>query len=408
MKKYLRPLYLIPAFIGVIVLLVLASYVQLNRDIPDLKLQETATTGTEAELQGGGGEQTLALPWPAKGQAAVSIAGVGSMGSVRDTRSQPIASLAKVMTAYVILKDHPLTPGERGPEITVQASDVEMYRAQERNGESVIPVKEGQTYTQAEMLQGLLIPSGNNFAFMLAAWNSGSVEAFVERMNQEAAALGMTNSHYAEPSGVSAETRSTATDQALLAEVAMANPVFADIVVKKQAILPNVGVLFNVNSELERAQLAGIKTGWTEDSGGCFMFAADREVDGAPVRIYGAVLGQDTLADAFAASSALINGSAGSVQRLALVAKDEQIAAVKTKWGEASSANAAADASVIVWPGLKVERTVESAAALESVKQGQEVGTVTFTAGGQVVPVPLVAGESVSGADIGWRLTRLQ
>ncbi|MGE0056799.1 MAG: D-alanyl-D-alanine carboxypeptidase, partial [Dehalococcoidia bacterium] len=183
MKKYLRPKYLILFVVGLVVLLIGGSYVQLNRDIPNLALKETTDAAIPAEAQGGD-EASLALPWPAKGSAAVAIAGVGQMGAVRDERSQPIASLAKVMTAYVILKDHPLTPGEKGPDIQVQASDVELYRAQERNGESVIAVKEGQTFTQAELLQGLLIPSGNNFAFMQAAWNSGSVEAFVERMNQ--------------------------------------------------------------------------------------------------------------------------------------------------------------------------------------------------------------------------------
>jgi D-alanyl-D-alanine carboxypeptidase (penicillin-binding protein 5/6) len=408
MKKYLRPKYLILYAVGLVALLIFGSYVQLNRDTPDLKLSEVQAAEGDAPEAQGGGEATVALPWPAKGSAAVSIAGVGSMGGVRNERSQPIASLAKVMTAYVILKDHPLTPGEKGPDVQVQASDVDLYKAQENNGESVIPVKEGQTFTQAELMQGLLIPSGNNFAFMLAAWNSGSIDAFVERMNQEAAALGMTNTHYAEPSGVSAETRSTAADQALLAEAAMANPVIADIVVKKQTILPNVGVLFNVNSELESASLAGIKTGWTEDAGGCFMFAADRDVDGSPVRIYGAVLGQDTLADAFNASGALIATANASLQRLPVVTKDEALALVKTKWASDTPAVAAANASIVVWPGLKVERTVEVGPAQESVKQGAEVGKIVYTAGSQVVPVPLLAAESVSGAGLGWRLTRLQ
>jgi D-alanyl-D-alanine carboxypeptidase (penicillin-binding protein 5/6) len=326
---------------------------------------------------------------------------------VRDEQSRPIASLTKVMTAYVILKDHPLKPGENGPVIEVQPSDVEMYLAQERNGESVIPVKAGQTYSEQELIRGLLVPSGNNFGFMLAAWSSGSVEAFVARMNQEAAALGMTNTRYAEPSGISAETRSTASDQAILAEVAMQNPVIAEAVNLKQVILPNVGVLFNVNSELGKANL-GIKTGWTEEAGGCFMFAAAWMVDGAPVRVYGAVLGQDTLADAFAATKALINSAGPNLQRQPVVTKDTALASVDTRWGGSAPVLAAADASVIVWPGLKIDNVVEMNLAAESVKKGQEVGTVTYTAGAQVIPVPLLAGESLSGAGIKWRLTRLR
>jgi D-alanyl-D-alanine carboxypeptidase (penicillin-binding protein 5/6) len=330
------------------------------------------------------------------------------MAAVRDERSRPIASLTKVMTAYVLLKDHPLNPGEKGPVIEVQPADVDLYLAQQRNGESVIPVRAGQTYTQSELMQGLLIPSGNNFAFMLAAWNSGSVEAFVERMNQEAAALGMTNTQYADPSGLSAESRSTAADQARLAEAAMAHPVIAETVAMKQTILPNIGVLFNVNSELGKSSFIGVKTGWTEEAGGCFMFAADYLVDGAPVRIYGAVLGQDVLADAFAGSQQLINGAGANLQRLPVVTKDAELASVETRWGGSAPAIAAADASLVVWPGLEVTSSMAKTATGESVKTGQEVAIVTYTAGAQVVPIQLVAANAISGADIGWRLTRLR
>jgi D-alanyl-D-alanine carboxypeptidase (penicillin-binding protein 5/6) len=138
------------------------------------------------------------------------------------------------------------------------------------------------------------------------------------------------------------------------------------------------------------------------------MFAADWLVDGAPVRVYGAVLGQDTLADAFASTNALINSAGPNLERQPVVTKDTALASVDTRWGGSAPVLAAADASVIVWPGLKVDNVVEMKLAAESVKKGQEVGTVTYTAGAQVIPVPLLAGESLSGAGIQWRLTRLR
>jgi D-alanyl-D-alanine carboxypeptidase (penicillin-binding protein 5/6) len=245
----------------VLVLLVLTSYVQLQRTPPVVAITEVLPDRLRES------DAALALPWPQKGQSAVSVQGVGLVGHARDDRPRPIASLVKVMTAYVVLKDHPLKPGERGPGVEVRTADIDLYRQQRANVESVIEVRAGDTITELELLQGLLVPSGNNYAYMLAAWNSGSVEAFVERMNAEAASLGMTSTRYADPSGLSPATVSTARDQLKLAEAAMADPVFAGIVALKQVTLPAAGVQYNVNSLLVRDDLVGIKTGWTEEAG---------------------------------------------------------------------------------------------------------------------------------------------
>ena len=86
----------------------------------------------------------------------------------------PIASLAKIMTAYVVLRCHPLPAGGPGPPITVTAADAAAYASDKRHGQSVVKVERGEKLTERQALEALLIPSGNNIASMLAGWDAGS------------------------------------------------------------------------------------------------------------------------------------------------------------------------------------------------------------------------------------------
>lgn len=114
----------------------------------------------------------LRLAWPRRGQAAVGVQGVGVIGSRGARRSTPIASLAKVMTAYVVLRDHPLRAAVGGPRITVTPADVAVYRADAAAGQSVVAVQAGERLTERQALEGLLLPSGNNIATLLARWDA--------------------------------------------------------------------------------------------------------------------------------------------------------------------------------------------------------------------------------------------
>ena len=118
--------------------------------------------------------------WPSAGSAAVSIEGLGVVGSAGTTSPQPIASIAKVLTADIILRDHPLTVGSSGPGITFSAADVATYRADLAQKQSVIPVVAGETLSELQALEALLIPSANNIAIRLSEW-----DAVTERVRGE-------------------------------------------------------------------------------------------------------------------------------------------------------------------------------------------------------------------------------
>src|SRR5579871_5721438 len=217
----------------------------------------------ESETLGGNPPQ---LPWPAQGSAAVGIMGMGPLAHSNDSRPHPIASITKIMTAYLTLLDHPLLPGDRGPAVTITSADVATYERELADGQSVVNVEAGETLDEYQLLQALLLPSGNNIADLLAVWDAGSIEGFAAKMNAKATELGMTSTHFVDASGVSPQTVSTAPDLILLAQTAMEDPVFADIVTQSQATLPVAGTVYNVDTALGRAGIVGIKTGSTPEA----------------------------------------------------------------------------------------------------------------------------------------------
>jgi D-alanyl-D-alanine carboxypeptidase (penicillin-binding protein 5/6) len=231
------------------------------------------------------------LPWPADGQSTVEVEGMGGLGTKGRQEPVPIASVAKVMTAYVILQEHPLKGSRPGPVIDVDRRAVDESRSAE---ESTVSVSEGQRLTERQSLELMLIPSGNNIARLLARWNAGTEETFVAKMNRAAAVLGMTRTTYTTASGVEPSTKSTAVDQLKLAREVMKDAVFRSIVAMRSVSVPGVpGPLANVNTLLGRFGVIGIKTGSSTPAGGALMWAARVRVGGTTRLVLGVVLHQN-------------------------------------------------------------------------------------------------------------------
>ena len=233
-----------------------------------------------------------ATGWPVRGQGAFVV----DADAIRHSAGQrpvPIASVAKVMTALIVLREAPLLPGQDGFHLVVSDTDVEDATARGAHGESILTVEPGEELSERQALTALLLPSANNIAIMLARRVAGTVVAFVARMNRTAHRLGMLHTRYTDPSGLAASTTSTAVDQTRLAVVAMRDPTLRAIVGLHSAPMPVVGSVTNTDSILGTHGIVGVKTGSDDAARGCFMFQARRLVAGRPVVITGVVLGQD-------------------------------------------------------------------------------------------------------------------
>jgi len=277
----------------------------------------------------------------------------------------PIASLAKIMTGYVVLRDRPLPAAGPGPVITVTAADAAAYASDERLGQSVVQVAAGEKLTERQALEAMLIPSGNNIASLLARWDASSEAAFVAKMNTCARQLGLRSTRYADASGVNPATVSTASDQFRLTVTALQIPAFRQIVTMPQVTLPVAGVAYNVNAGLGHDGIIGVKTGSSSQAGGCLAFAAIRTVAGSPVTIVGVVLGVQAtpaqpseLNEVISAAENLLGSVGGDLEHVQVIRPGTVLGSVSSAWTAGPAAVAVAGLSVIAWPDTPVTITV--------------------------------------------------
>ena len=349
------------------------------------------------------------LPWPTVGSAAVGVSRLGLIGATLEAPPTPMASVAKVMTALVVLTDKPLRKGETGPTLTMTDQDVATYKADDADEQSVVAVAAGEQLSEFAALQALLIPSGNNIAETLARWDAGSVEAFVAKMNQRAASLHLTRTTFADPAGASFQTVSTPTDLLTMGMAAMQQEVLAQIVSLPEATLPVAGTVYNVNYSLGESGIIGIKTGSGLNSGANFLFAAAATIGGLPLTLYGSVMGQPTLDAAFKAAEALIGAMQATLTVRKVIAQNDVVATYKTEWGSHSDLVATKDVILIEWPGmfLRQRLDVQTPAVDGPVPGGTSAGKLQVVLGDQQVDVALVTAGTLYPPGTVWRLLRI-
>ncbi|MEU5431400.1 serine hydrolase, partial [Streptomyces olivoreticuli] len=397
----------------VALLAIVFCVVQAFRPLPAPKLMTAADKATYT-FQG----EKFAMPWPDQGQAAAKIAGVGSLGTYGEEKPTPTASVAKVMTAYVILKNHPLKKGEKGPDITVDAQAEQDSHAKD---ESLVTLKQGEKVSEYDLLQMLLIPSGNNAARLLGRWDAQSKEAFVAKMNEAAKSLGMGNTTYTDPSGLDETTKSTAVDQLKLAEEVMKDDVFREIVAKPNTNVAGGQHLNNNNDELLlKPGGLGIKTGSSSPAGGTLMWAAKRTIDGKEQLILGVTMdqhfkgGPDVNAEMSLklvkkVSYKMIQDVQSALTSAKLVGKGDVVGYVDDGLGGKTPVVATRDLKGVGWPGMTAKLTVGKGAkpVPHAAKAGTEVGELTVGEGASAQKVPVALQKDLAEPAFGAKLTRL-
>lgn len=224
----------------------------------------------------------------------------------RETRRVPIASLTKVMTAYVVRRQARLDD-----VVTIKQADVRHAVA---GGATTAGLRAGERLTVRDLLYGLMLPSGADAAHALAEKYGPGTAKFVAKMNAAARRLGLRDTRYANADGLPSKAYSTARDQATLAAAALRDPVIATVaktpkrVVGKSA-LHRAHVWRNTNDLLHDGAV-GLKTGFTSQAGYCLSFAAVR--DG---RAYvGVVLGERSEKARSATARRLLDWAEGATE----------------------------------------------------------------------------------------------
>ncbi|WP_411577379.1 D-alanyl-D-alanine carboxypeptidase [Streptomyces sp. HUAS TT20] len=390
----------------VILLVIIFAVVQALRPLPAPALALTA----EESYQFDGGKVTL--PWPSEGQGWMDVDGIGTMDSFGKQTPVAIGSVAKTMTAYIVLKDHPLKAGEEGPTITVDAT-AEKEGGYDKTGESTLnSIKAGDKLTLRQALSAVMIPSANNIARLLARWDAGGSEAaFVKKMNATAKELGMTATTYTDPSGLKESTVSTAGDQVKLGNAVVKIPALVAITSAASWKDPSGHNWPNYNQLPYLVGAIGIKTGSTTAAGGNLLFAARKKVGGETVTVVGAILGQHKPS---------ILDTVNAVSKTALLAAEDALTSAKTvKKGDVvgyvddgldghTPVVVTEDVTAVGWAGLKVKLSFASDTVPHTAKAGTKVGTLTVGDGKTgAVQVPVALKEDLTEPGFGSKLTRL-
>ena len=287
-----------------------------------------------------------------------------------DARMYP-ASMTKMMTGILALEQMNLR------------SQIVMSPAAAYTESSPLGVLPGETIRTDELLNGMLLESDNGAAVALAESMAGSVSSFANIMNGKAEELGMKDSHFVNPNGLTAEGHySTARDMAKLARYAMQNQAFRDIVKQEQRTIywtsPGNKTFraHNTNKLLGKYEgMTGIKTGWTNAAGGCLATGAQRN----GVELIVVLMKADTPDDRFTDGAKLLDYGFEHVKMAKGPAKEKVRHKVWVKGGE--------QATAYVYPSHDIDYPLIN---------GEDTGKYTLTYDvPNVVDAPLQAGEPV-------------
>jgi serine-type D-Ala-D-Ala carboxypeptidase (penicillin-binding protein 5/6) len=353
------------------------------------------------------------ISWPRAREAAVTVDGFGKVWSSGGQAEVPTASVAKMMTAYVVLRDHPLAVNAEGPVITVTAEDASEYRSNIANDDSTAKVAAGERLTEREALEALMLPSADNIAKLLANWDDGGVGAFTAKMNQVARSLGMDHTDYTDPSGLAASTVSTALDQLILVRKAMTIPAFAQIVAMPSATIPVAGVIKNYNTKTGQDGIIGVKTGSDTAAQGCWAFAVRREVGGTKRVVYGVVLGapasfSQLAPTAIAAGVQLADAMPKTVHNVTVLPAGTIVGRITVPWSKTTvPVVTTRDLRGLAVAGTRVSLNTQAQAPdTKSFDDGDQVGEVSSSGLMADVQTPVVTAGSSGNPSFLWRLLR--
>ena len=303
------------------------------------------------------------------------------------------ASVTKIMTLLLVMEAIDSGSLHYDDMVTASAYACSM-------GGSQIWLKENEQMTVGEMLKAVCVASANDASVALAEHIAGSAEAFVEKMNQRAAELGMEDTHFVNPTGLPAEGHVTsAYDIALMSrELILHHPdIRRFTTIWMDTLRDGEFGLSNTNKLIRYYEGAtGLKTGSTDSALYCLSATAERE----GMELIAVILKSPTSTQRFESAKVLLNYGFAAYG-LAEVAPEEPLTAIPVRLGTAASVTVEMEGEEKLLVTKDKIGTMEVQTQLETelaapVEKGQQVGTLTVTSGEEILAqLPLVAGETV-------------
>lgn len=346
----------------------------------------SGTTSTGADSPGAG--STTSAP--------IAVAGTAE--------ALPMASIAKVVTALVVLDAKPIVAGETGPVVTLTAADFQSYLDYNTAGARSVAVFADEQWTELELLQALLLGSSNNHADSVARWAFGSVDAYVVAANTWLADNGLTDTAVVDTTGLQDASAGTATDLAHLASLAATDPIVSAMLSSPASALANRRGVENTTSFLPEEGITGISRSYTDAAGVCFLFTAQVSDGASNFTFSGAFIGEPTYDALTADLAALMASARAGVGLLPVLAAGDAYATFTSAWGDTASAVVGVARTRYAWQAATPEAATVTLKDFATARTGANVGQVRLTVAGEELSAALKLDEGIRDPGLGWRL----
>ncbi len=351
---------------------------------------------------------------PSGGQMLVEVEGgdaywgadaAGAFSSGGDD-PRSIASIAKLVTALVVLDAHPLDgPNDPGPTITFTEADTDLYDRFYVQDAVVARMPDGLTMSLHDSLATMLLPSAANYAVANARWAFGSEGAYVQAARSWLSANGLNNTRIVDATGLDARNTSTPSDLVALGRIAAANPTVARLAATRSISVEGPGTVTNTNDLLGTLGITGLKTGNLGDGSFNLLFTSGLDVGiGGPLAITGVRLGGETHDSTDEDVARFLQSLQDGFHDVDLATAGDTIGTISTPWGSTASLVLERNAALRTWSDTPVAASLETSAP-QTYADGEVVGRVTWTAGPQSTTSDVRISGAIEEPTLWWRLT---
>lgn len=391
-----------PAIAGSIVLLL---FILVLYAVASMLASSPSVAATPKQDIVGQAEEGPSISLP-NGVDAGAVAIIGHDAAIESAGSDealPMASIAKVVTALVVLEERPMAEGTDGEVITMGDADLQYYWDMVAEQGSLSDLAWGEQLSQRTLMERMLVISSGNAALSLTNWAFGSQEAYVEAANAWVEEQGLESMRIVDAVGISADSVATASDMARLARIAYENETVRQML-SIERIQTKGGWEANTNPLLGKDGVTGGKTGSLFASGSNLMLFAEREVAGTDVPIVSVVVGVTGTSGVSSTSLRLIQHTYDGFSERVVLPKGTVVGEYQAPWGDqVVTASTAEDLSALTWKGIEMPAAV----LLQEIRPGSlsaSPGNVTVSSFGNTSSVDVKADGVVAPPDFLWRL----
>ena len=372
------------------------------------------TLTTQPPAAAAGEAATIRLP--SSGAMRVSVSGGeqylgtdtdGAWAASGGDDARPIASVAKLVTALVLLDRNPLDgPDDPGPTVAFTEADTDLYDQFYVRGATIAKMPDGSRLSLHDALATMLLPSASNYAVALARWGFGSEGAYVDAARAWLDANGLSSTRIVDATGIDDRNTSTPRDLVALGKIAEANPALAAIVALPSISLPDgPGTVSNTNGLLGTEGIRGLKTGNLGEGTFNLLFSSVLDVGiGTPLTITGVRLGGMTHDSTDQDVAGFLQSVRAGFHDVTVGAAGDEVGHITTSWGAEADVALASNASLLTWSDTPITAALDVGTPTTWTK-GETVGSIRWTAGPNSASAQVKIVGDLEPPTLWWRLT---